>query len=100
MGSAAVELTAEQLQDGGDADGGADGGEVDGRLRSDSGLTLRISDSGLTRALRLGLAESLPLLASAVELAIAGVVDFLLHAIVMSDFISSLSSPYKNSLIC
>ncbi len=45
--AAAVGLEAEQLQDGGHGDGGADGGEVDRGTSSDSGLTLRAFALGL-----------------------------------------------------
>ncbi|HEY2911193.1 MAG TPA: hypothetical protein VGI99_13165 [Gemmataceae bacterium] len=50
--AAAVERATEQLQDGGDRDG-VDRGEVDGRPRSDSGLTLPIGDSELTLSVLL-----------------------------------------------
>src|SRR4051794_30630401 len=67
--AAAVGLEAEQVQDGGDGEGGADGGEVDGGPRSDGGLRRPLHE--------LGLARLLAALAGLGELAIAVIGDLL-----------------------
>jgi hypothetical protein len=80
LGAAAVKHGAEQLEDGGDGDGGLDGSEVDGRPRW-SRRRRRVSDSGLTLGLVLGLAESGASFAGLGEFAIAGVMDLSILAI-------------------
>ena len=66
-------LPAEQLQDGGDGDGGTNGGEVDRGQWSDNGLTLLV--------LVLDLALELVVFAGLGEFAIALIEDFFVAAI-------------------
>ena len=66
-------LEAEQVQDGGHGDGGANGGEVDGGARRDSGLSLRL--------LVLGLPQLLAAFAGLGQFAVACGEDFLVAAV-------------------
>jgi hypothetical protein len=79
LGAPAVERAAEELQDGGDGDGGLDGGEVDGGPRRCRGW--RIRDSRLTLAFVLGLAESGAAIAGLGEFAVAVLEDLSILAV-------------------
>ena len=82
LGPAAVERGAEELEDGGDGDGGLDGSEVDERPRLSR--RRRVSDSGLTLAFVLILAEPGTAFAGVGEFAIAGVMD---HSVLAVEFV-------------